>query len=636
MDICTREQLSDYAMELCLPLMERTAERREKQTRSLVNDSAGYLLSFAEAFCRPLWGIAPVLCTGKKYSVHINGKQVELCSWIRRCVLDASDETSPFNWNMADGMDEISYANQMKTELAGLMVGIYFARNVLWDPLTAGEKKRTADWIFEINRKAYEVVWDCNHIWFVMLCLTVLKKLGFSYPQTEEILNGGLERLDRMYVGNGFYQDGKFGRFDYYNPWAMHTYPLLWCMIADNSFQNYAARKRKYIRRADELLNYYSHLFDRNGCHVPFGRSLSYRFAAVSIFPLSTACGCRFDPGLSREIMLRNINYFKNNAQTENGILPPGFLYNAPQAVENYTSDGGAYWCTKAFLSLLLPDDHPFWSAPCGQIPSDLGPYLVQTGNRKIHMPVTFSTESGVTLYNNTANYLQENRKTQWFLDMAGFYSKFAYNTRTGFGISTRDSVSSDNMISLITPDGTQESHRFGFEDRGTNEDGNILYSCHKPFSNDPETRIETAVLIIQPGLDVRVHKVTVSQPYTVLEGGFCVPLWDDRRKVDTVAQQITVGTDVFKSRLIACGTAERTVAVRQVQPGMNLMAPMAVYPSAEAFLTVKGSYIFATVCAFGGKLPKSMPEIIMSRGCVKIRYQKKSWIINSAKEKSV
>jgi hypothetical protein len=105
---------------------------------------------------------------------------------------------------------------------------------------------------------------------------------------------------------------------------------------------------------------------------------------------------------------------------------------------------------------------------------------------------------------------------------------------------------------------------------------------------------------------------------------------------VDTVAQQITVGTDVFKSRLIACGTAERTVAVRQVQPGMNLMAPMAVYPSAEAFLTVKGSYIFATVCAFGGKLPKSMPEIIMSRGCVKIRYQKKSWIINPAKEKSV
>lgn len=482
MELVTREDLAGYALELVIPLMERTAERRLSSYRTEVNDTAGYNLTFAENFCRPLWGIAPVLkeSEGPIY-LNVRGEKVEVCGWIRGVLSEAAAEKGAYSWRIAEGQEPSSYYNQLKTELAGLMIGILIARQKLWEPYEEQEKQRIASWVYEVNRMAYREVWDCNHIWFIVLNLTVLKALGYSFEETDLMVEKGLERLDRMDAGSGFCQDGQFGRFDYYGPWAMHLYPLLWCMAAEGIYEDCKRRKRAYQRRTEVFLAYYSHMFDSNGCNIPFGRSLSYRFAASALFPAAVLSGCRVSCGLARRILFQNINYFRENAVLTEGILPPGFLYSAPQAVEGYTSDGGAYWCTKAFLALLMPENHAFWTAAEEPMPSERGPFFCETGHPKIHMPISCDRYGALTLYNNTAHYMQNHKKTQWFLDMAGFYSKFAYHSRAGFGISTRDSVSIDNMISLVTPDGAMESHRFGFEDLG-GSDGDIKIAPYPIF----------------------------------------------------------------------------------------------------------------------------------------------------------
>ena len=633
MKIENRAQLQACAMNLCLPLMERTAKRRLDHTYGGVNDGAGYLLGFAEAFCRPLWGIAPALRTPGQYHIRVNGEQVEVCAWLRECLLDAVDENSPYSWKPLPGMDESSYYNQMKTELAGLMVGLYFARETLWDPFAPGQKKAVADWVYDINRRAYAMVWDCNHIWFITLCLTVLKKFGFVYPETEHILQESLERLDRMYVGGGFYQDGKFGRFDYYNPWAMHTYALLWSVIADESFAGYEERCRTFRERTEALLPYYAHVFETNGCHVPFGRSLTYRFAAAGILPMAAAAGCRYDAGVLRELTLRNVSYFVENAELRDGILPPGFLYEAPQVVETYTSDGGAYWCSKAFLALLLPEDHPFWTAPAVPVPADEGGFLVHTGCDRIHMPLTGSAKAGVTLFNNTAHYLQDGQKTQWFLDMAGYYSKFAYNSRAGFGISTRDEVSVDNMIVLLTPDGTMESHRFGFQDLGCKRDGRLLLSRHVPFANDPGTCIETALLILVPESHLRVHRVRLSQPYRVREGGFCLPHHTDEKLVRTDGASACVSAGGRHSALRVAGSVPVHPQVRGLTPGMNLMAPMAACPAWQTDVLQPGEYVFATLFSFADGPEEPLPSPVLKGERVTVEYGGKTYEIDLKQE---
>lgn len=608
MKLDSREDMAGYAMEICIPLMERTAKRRLEGYRTEVNDSAGYLLTFVENFCRPLWGIAPVIKESKEiFYLNVEGESVELCHWIRQVVLEAVEEQSPYNWFMNAGQDPSSYYNQMKTELAGLLVGMFLAREKLWDPYTNEEKQKIADWVYEINHKAYQVVWDCNHIWFIMLNVTILRTFGFSYGETDSMIKEGLNRLDRMYVGNGFYQDGQFGRFDYYGPWAMHLYPFLWCMAAEGTDPDQESRKREYQRRTEAFLEYYTHMFDSNGCHIPFGRSLAYRFAACALFPLAVHGGCTMNPGLARRIVLENISYFKEHAALDHGIYPPGFLYKTSGAVENYTSDGGAYWCTKAFLALLMPEDHPFWTAPKEELPSEKGAFLCESGHPDIHMTLSGDSYGSVTLYNNTANYLQNQKKTQWFLDMAGCYSKFAYNSRTGFGISTRDSVSCDNMISLVTPDGTMESHRMGFEDLGEHE--GMLKSRHIPFSNDPETSVTTCLWILPNGGDVRIHQVILAQPYSIREGGFPVPMDHDRRKIEKTDHMVSVEAGDTRSAMKVWGSIPLRTGIRDTQPGMNLMKPMACYPMYETDLLEKGTYLFVSVNHLTFELDKNDEE---------------------------
>ena len=179
------------------------------------------------------------------------------------------------------------------------MVGAFWAEEKLWAPFSPEEKDRIARWLYELAVTAFDNSWPNNHYWFPMLILLVLKRFGFCGPRTNAILTDGLERLDAFYLGGGWFQDGEFGRFDYYIAWSHHFYPLLWTLIETEDFPGYRASCEKYRQRTEAFLPWFAHSFDRAGCNVAMGRSLAYRFAASAIFPLAVAAGCRVDPGLA-------------------------------------------------------------------------------------------------------------------------------------------------------------------------------------------------------------------------------------------------------------------------------------------------------------------------------------------------
>ena len=413
------------------------------------------------------------------------------------------------------------YANQLTTELAGYMVGAFWAEEKLWAPFSPEEKDRIARWLYELAVTAFDNSWPNNHYWFPMLILLVLKRFGFCGPRTNAILTDGLERLDAFYLGGGWFQDGEFGRFDYYIAWSHHFYPLLWTLIETEDFPGYRASCEKYRQRAEAFLPWFAHSFDRAGCNVAMGRSLAYRFAASAIFPLAVAAGCRVDPGLARNVLLKNVSFFQENMHMEpDGVLSPGFLYPAPGFVENYTSDGGAYWSSKAFTALLLPEGHPFWTAPLKPLPIDQGDFIAPAQCPRVHMTLVGDTASGsVQLFNNTANYVQHGVLGHQFNDLGANYAKFVYHSQGGFGLSVPNNRSIDSMIALATRDLTMCSHRIAFTDLG--EENGLLVSEHFPFSNDPSSRIRTWMGILPDGYHFCAHQVTLGQPYWIQEGGF-------------------------------------------------------------------------------------------------------------------
>lgn len=211
-----------------------------------------------------------------------------------------------------------------------------------------------------------------------------------------------------------------------------------------------------------------------------------------------------------------------------------------------------------------------------------------------------------MTLYNNSVHYYQEPFFTKRFNDMAAYYGKFAYNSRSGYSIGSRDQVSSENMISLYTPDGTMASHRQKIHTIETTSEH--MSSWHTPFANDPETRITTHVLPLEDGFHVRIHKVELARPYVVVEGGFSIGVLDDNFEAG--------------QGLVRCGSQVSTIAVRAdvacvleneaSHPGMHLLKPRSLYPCYRTGTVEPGTYLFGTTAYYStdGMLEQETPVI--------------------------
>jgi len=617
----SRKDMKAYALKICVPLMERTARRDKRGDLAFKPDQVGFVPAVLENFCRPFWGIAPIIKDGEEITICVDGKKITAFEYMRDILKRGLSHGKEYSWDRyRDHFGEYVYENQNITELAGLMIGIFFAKEKLWEPLLKEEKDMIAKELYEMAEVAFDHSWPNNHYWFPLFTFTVLKSLGYTFERTDEMLEWGLNFLDSLYIGDGWYKDGEFGRFDYYEAWSLHLYPLLWTLIADSNFKDYEKRKKIYIERTNKFLKAYIYWFDEKGANVPFGRSLSYRFAAAALFPVGYLAGCDVEPSLAGRITSMNIEFFKDNVKAEEtDILPEGYLYHAPDVIEGYTSDGGSYWCCKTFLALLIDEESEFWDFEKAKLPSELGDYLIEPGNKDIHM--LFEGKDGiVTMYNNTAQYYLNGLKTHKFGNLSCWYSKFSYNSASGFGCSGVDNISSDCMISLMTPDNAMTSHRLGFEDSGY-ENG-VLHSKHIPFSNDINSVIETWSLPMD-GVSVRVHKVKLSQPYYVLEGGYALPRWDDYKPEEIGADFSKVSNYEYTSVLKGVSEAEVIFKTDTPQAGFHMYAPLGSYP---VYITEKplaaGEYIFASASSVMKKGKESeMPEIKISDGRVEINY---------------
>ena len=585
----SRDDMLEYAQSLCIPLLERATRRKEQGIWAYKPDQVGYVPAYLENLCRPFWGLAPILLFKGDVTLCTNHGLEPVSSFLYDELLVGLSHGRDKSWDrFKNCMDPYVYDNQNITELAGLMIGLFFAREVLWDPIPEADKQYIADELFSIAETAFDHSWPNNHYWFPLFTITVLKRFGYVYDRTEAILNEGLAILDKLYLGDGWYKDGEFGRFDYYEAWSLHLYPLLWSLIADDSFSGWRERKIEYITRTNLFLPFFTHWFATDGSMVPFGRSLSYRFAASALFPVAVLAGCDVDPALAGRITAKNMDFFRRNyIQDESGLLEEGYLYRSLGTVEGYTSDGGAYWCCKAFLCLLIPPGHRFWQYDAARMPAEERSFLTVPANKSIQL-VFQGYHGHVTMYNNAAQYYLNGKLTHHFGNMGAWYGKFAYSTASGFACSTPDTVSYDCMLSLQTPDETMTSHRVGFTVLQSKE--GVLHSVHIPFSNDHETFIETWILPAS-GFHVRAHRIVLSREYRVMEGGFALGRWDDDCQTNLENNSASVSNSMHTSAMKVWCDSPVKVFRKSPQAGYHLYAPLAAYPAWQTEILPAGEY---------------------------------------------
>lgn len=564
----SRADLQQSVVDLFKPLKpyfsEGAARVRLGTTSAHFDDHAADL----EGFARPLWGIIPLAAGGYDFS-----------DWdlYRRGLINGTDPNHPEYWGMTKDSD------QRLVEMAVLGLALSMLPEQVWQPLSPREQHNLETWLGTINIREMP---ENNWRWFRVMVNLGLKKVGASY--SEDALEDALNLLDSYYLGDGWYSDGLKPQRDYYIAMAMHYYALIYAKIAGDDDPE---RAQRYGERAIEFAQDFVHWFAADGAALPYGRSLTYRFAQGAFWGALAFADVEALPwGVIKGLALRHLRWWsKQTIFTSDGVLTIGYAYGNLNMAEQYNSPGSPYWAMKYFLPLALPETHPFWQAeeqPLPELPEtqqQIHPQMISIRDRASHHVV----------------HLTGGQAAPWARHGGEKYAKFAYSTTFGFSVPTGTrglhQAAADSMLAL-SDDG--QFYRVREEALEAHFEGDSLYSRWQAM---PDVEVETWLFAHAPW-HLRVHHIHTKRPIWSAEGGFAV----DRTGDDTIdkAGILDAGKGYAFVRFPAGASGLRDLfgtrqgEVIRVDPNSNLMVARTNLPALVAQLDVGSHWLACAVLA--------------------------------------
>jgi hypothetical protein len=552
-----------------------------------------------EGFARPLWGLVPLAAGGGAFDAW------EL---YQRGLANGSDPEHPEFWG------EATDRNQRLVEMAAIGFGLTLAPDLLWEPLDSRARSNLVRWLQTIN--AVQVS-DNNWNFFRVLVNLGLTQVG-AEPDAAA-LQASFDRIEDFYLGDGWYNDGPDSRVqrDYYNPFALHFYGLIYARLMD---QNDPARARRYRERAARFARDFQHWFAADGAALPFGRSLTYRFAQGAFWGALAFADVEALPwGVIKGLALRHLRWWAQQPMANSdGVLSIGYAYPNLIMAEDYNSPGSPYWALKFFLPLALPAAHPFWQAEEAPLPS-LPPVhplphagmLVCRDKASTHV---FALSSGQ--YNN------------WSRHGEAKYAKLAYSTAFGFSVPAGqrnlEQGAYDSALAF-----SEDGIHFHTREQPLEFriDGAALYSRWQPW---PDVEVTTWLLPRLPW-HIRVHRLRTARRLISAEGGWAV----DRSGDDPADDQGTVQAGAgFALAVYPTGWSglcdlrgQRTGEVVRVSPNTNLLFPRSYLP------TLKGEHEPGEhwlVCAVVGRRELAGWQEVWSAPPQDVDLESKEWSMES------
>jgi hypothetical protein len=253
---------------------------------------------------------------------------------------------------------------QAKVEAAGIALGLHLSRPWLWDRLDGSDQERLIDWLGTVVGADYPPI---NWVWFQLVVEAFLREVGGPWSAAD--VASGLAVHESLYRGDGWYADGPERAYDHYNGWALQLYPLLWAEMAGDLCPGHL--RDQWRERLARFLDDAVHLIGADGAPLIQGRSLIYRFAAAAPFWVGALTGAtNLSPGLTRRACNSISRYFwANGSPNRDGLLTLGWHREWPAMKQSYSGPGSPYWAAKGMLGLLLPAEHPVWTAPEEPLP---------------------------------------------------------------------------------------------------------------------------------------------------------------------------------------------------------------------------------------------------------------------------
>jgi len=371
-----------------------------------------------------------------------------------------ADPASPEAW------PRITDGSQQMVEASLVAISLHESRPWLWDRLDDRTRQHVVGWLSGfIDREP----WDNNWLLFQVTAEEFLASVGAEHSRTD--IDRGLDRIEDWYRGDGWYTDGGTQNFDYYNAFVMHPYPLLWARMAERSGIDTTDRLLTYRERLREFLGQFQYFVGADGAPVLHGRSTIYRMAMLAPFWTGAlADATPLSPGRTRTVCSRVMRHWvERGVPDEYGLLSMGWHHRFLRMTQPYSGPGSPYWASKAFLGLLLPQDHPVWTDREAGLPVD-GTDLVEPMPAPGLLVHATRHDKIVRVVNHGSDHAPPPSDDPSVPEPAvdAQYARYGFSNRTGPDLElTSGEPPVDNGVHLVAPDGRFSRrgriHRLGF-----------------------------------------------------------------------------------------------------------------------------------------------------------------------------
>jgi hypothetical protein len=549
--LATRADLQSLLLDLAAPLRAHVSEGRARVRLGTTAAHYSQTCARLEGFSRPLWGLGPLAAgTG------------ELADAERFCegLMNGTDSSHPEYWGTPANND------QRLMELGPIAFALCIAPEFFWRPLSHKAQSNLTDYLQFINARELP---DSNWRFVRVLVNLALHRLGRETDLPKMFAD--VDRLESFYLGEGWYSDGPTLQRDYYVAFAMHFYGLLYSALATELDPGRCARFRE---RAAIFAKDFIHWFAADGSALPFGRSLTYRFAQGAFWGALAFADVEALPWeVIKGLHLRHLRWWlRQDIFSDTGLLTIGYGYPNLNIAEAYSSPASPYWAFKAFLPLALPQAHPFWSSDEESLP-ELPPVVQQ------------SHPQFIVCRDRESDHVWALAGGQWAdwqpRHVAEKYSKFCYSNKFAFSVPSAAAElaagAHDNMLAL-----GEEGVYFRVRRKPTRVSmgDDWILSEWEPW---PDVHISTW-LVPAGAWHVRVHYIRAGRKLLSAEGGFALPWTGEVWELDEQDQRSVSGaalvTQPSGASLIRDLLGTRKGRIVESAPNTNLLHPRTAIPT--------------------------------------------------------
>lgn len=439
-----------------------------------------------EAFSRMLWGLAPLWA---------HSGETRFFERFRRGLIHGTDPAHPAYWG------EVGDCDQKIVEMASIALTLMLDGERL--ALDERESANLHAWLGQINARRVPLN---NWLFFRVLVNAAFCRMGWAWDR--ERVEEDFRLLDGYYLGGGWYCDGQPTQLDYYIPFGMHFYGLVYARFMGEEDPERCRILRERGRAFAEDFLYW---FEPGGAAVPFGRSLTYRFGQGAFFSALALAGVEaVDWGVMKSRVLANLRWWlAQPVLSGDGLLTVGYAYPNLCMSENYNAPGSPYWGLKTFLCLAFPEDHPFWKSE-EKVPELKSRRLIPQARMLL-----CRDEKQVQMFPAGQHCVNQ------LGNCAAKYEKLCYSTRFGFSVSRGDSLEEgafDNCMAFS--EAGEERWRMGrgfisFEVSGT--------AARRTYFPMRGVSVTVAVTPDFPS-HRREYTITTDRPIDAADGGFAIP----------------------------------------------------------------------------------------------------------------